>query len=77
MAVIKGFFLYPDLPKAAVGHIAFRHDVMSAGGYVMLTNVKVDIQIYIDIYICVSLGGHTLGTCHAIKLKFGMLLTQT
>ena len=32
------------------------------------------IQIYFDIYICVSLGGHNL--C-ARKLKFGMLLTQT
>ena len=25
----------------------------------------------------VSLGGHDLGTLHATKLKFGMLVTQT
>ena len=35
------------------------------------------IQIYIDIYIFVSLGDHNLGTFSARKLKIGMLLTQT
>ena len=33
------------------------------------------IQIYIDSYVRVSLGGHNLGIFYARKLKFGMLLT--
>ena len=37
---------------------------------------EVYIQIYIDIYMHVSLGSHNLGTFYARKLKFGLLLTQ-
>ena len=73
-------FLCPYLPKAAVGHIAFSHDVTSVHAFVtFLTRVQqmfVYIQIYIDIYVSVSLGGHTLDTFYARKLKFGMILTQ-
>ena len=35
------------------------------------------LQVYIDIYVCVSLGGHNLRTFYATMWKFGMLLTQT
>ena len=38
---------------------------------------EVYIQIYIDIYIHVSLGNHNLGTFYARMLKFGLLLTQS
>ena len=31
------------------------------------------MQIYIDIYIRISLGGYNLGTFYARKLKFGLL----
>ena len=34
------------------------------------------VKFYIDIYICVSFGGHNLDTFYARKLKFGMLITQ-
>ena len=34
-------------------------------------------QIYIDIYVSISLRGHNLGTFFTRKLKFGMLITQT
>ena len=37
---------------------------------------EVYIQIFIDIYIGISLGGHNLGTFYARKLKFDMLFTQ-
>ena len=36
----------------------------------------IDIQVYIDIYVRVSLGGHNLGTFYASYSKFGTLLTQ-
>ena len=51
----------PLLPKAGVGHIAFRSDIMSVRAYGRT---------------CLSLGGHNLGTIYARKLKFGMLFTQ-
>ena len=35
------------------------------------------IQVYIDIYVRISLGGHNLGTFDARKMKFAMLLTKT
>ena len=35
------------------------------------------VRFYIDIYVCVSFGGHNLDTFNAWKLEFGMLLTQT
>ena len=35
------------------------------------------IQIYVDIYVHISLGGQNLGNFYARKLKFGLLLTQT
>ena len=41
----------------------------------MYLNVKV--QVYIDIYVCVSRGDHNLSMFCARKFKFGMLLTQT
>ena len=41
------------------------------------TNVYVYIQIYTEIYICISLEGCDFNTFYARKLKFGMLLTQT
>ena len=31
--------------------------------------VRYYIKIYIDIYVCVSLGGHNFGTFYARKLK--------
>ena len=69
----------PHLAKAAVGHIAFRHDVTRICHVhnQNLTDVYIYIQIYIDFYVHVSLGGHNMGTSHTRKLKFGMLLTQT
>ena len=80
-------FLCSRLPKAAVGHIAFHHDIASVCAFVrtcvchiitrVLTNVfKVYIQIYIDIYVPISLGGHNLGTFYVRKLKFDMLPTH-
>ena len=37
----------------------------------------VNVSIYIDSYVCISLGGHNLGTFYARKFKCGMLLIQT
>ena len=56
-----------------MGHIGFCPFVTS----LPVTNVYVYIQINIDIYVHVSLGGLNLGTFYGRKLKFGMLLAQT
>ena len=61
-----------------MGHIAFHHDVITSvcqNCNYSLANAYVYIQIYIDIYVCISLGGHNFGTFYSSKLKFGMLLT--
>ena len=39
------------------------------------SNVTVDLQVYIDIYVHVSLGVHNFGDHHSIPFKFGMILT--
>ena len=39
-----------------------------------LTNVTVDLKVYIHIYVWVSLGAHNFGYHHAIPFKFGMIL---
>ena len=70
-------------------HIAFCRYVMSANAYMYkctcvchirtqsLTHVfESYIQVYVDFYIHVSLGGHNMGTFYARKLKFSILLTQ-
>ena len=48
-------------PAEGQGHIAFRHDVTYLGAYVTslgayVTSVGAYIQIYIDIYVAVSIG---------------------
>ena len=56
-----------------MGHVVFRRDVTSILVYVIfvtsLTNVQVYIEIFIDIYLCVSFGGHNLGSVYARKLN--------
>ena len=45
-----------------------------------MANVLVYIQVYIDVYVRVSLGDYNLdnlGTFYARNLKFVILLTQT
>ena len=65
---------------AAVGHIAFHCDVTSICAYLRMSCFNqglTNIQIYIDIYVRVSIGGNNMGTFYARKLKFGMVLSQT
>ena len=69
-------FFMTHLPKAEVVHIAFHHDVTSVHAFIIcLTSLS--IQIYIDIYVHISPGGHNFCTVYARKLKFCMLLIQT
>ena len=42
-----------------------------------MSQMFVYIQIYIDIYVCVSLRGHNMGSFYARILKVNMLLTET
>ena len=65
---------------AEVGHIAFRHGVMSVCAYVTFVigvsqmsqfTSKFTYRFYIHIYIRVSLGVHNFGYHHAKPFKFG------
>ena len=44
-------FLCPHLPKAGVGHIAFRRDVTSVRAYVRMCvcHVRNQIQVYLQV----------------------------
>ena len=77
-------FLCPRLPKAGVGHIAFRRDVTC--GYRVrnrsLTNVTVNTQVYMQVYLHIYFHiyvqvTHNFDTFYATKLKFGIVFTQT
>ena len=72
-------FLCPRLPKAGVGHIAFRCDVTSVFAYVtFVTSLQVYMQVYLHIYIHIYVQvAHNFDTFYATKLKFGMLFTKT
>ena len=72
-------FSCPDQTKAAVWKIMFHLDVTCIRVYVTFgycnqspTNIYVYIQIYIEIYVCVTLGCCNNSIFYPRKLKFGM-----
>ena len=71
-----GYATYPDLNFQLCVKVASRSCPV-VGIWVKIYNKSlVYIEIYTDIYISISLGGHKLGTFYARLLKLSMLLTQ-